>query len=235
MVALVLGGVARATAQSFPDVPPGRWYSAAVEWAYANGITTGVGDTGQFRPDDPVTRGQMATFLHRLDQHVRRTLPTGPRGPAGPQGPQGPPGPPGDDAGVAVVTVHLGPAELQPRQIGIGGPSIPLPHGGSIIIYCSQSDGGIRLQWEGVHGVGSSLVTAPLGATNGTSATVAAAVGFLLVVPEVSAAGTAYASALLADGRAIEVRAVRPQARPCTHAAGPGTLAVTVQDVRAPG
>jgi hypothetical protein len=75
--ALVLGtvwgaGTAFAT-HTFPDVPDGAFYADAVEWAAANGITTGVGTTGKFQPDAPTTRGQMVTFLKRLndlrDQH----------------------------------------------------------------------------------------------------------------------------------------------------------------------
>ncbi len=50
----------------FSDVPAGRFYSDAVDWLFAEGITTGTGP-GRFSPDDIVTRGQMATFLWRLE------------------------------------------------------------------------------------------------------------------------------------------------------------------------
>jgi hypothetical protein len=50
----------------FSDVPAGRFYSAAVDWLADQGITTGVGGN-RFAPDDVVTRGQMATFLWRLE------------------------------------------------------------------------------------------------------------------------------------------------------------------------
>ncbi|QGG95839.1 CAP and S-layer homology domain-containing protein [Actinomarinicola tropica] len=50
----------------FPDVPAGAYYQRAVDWMYAEGLTRGVGSTGLYRPDDPVDRGQLATFLHRL-------------------------------------------------------------------------------------------------------------------------------------------------------------------------
>jgi uncharacterized protein (DUF1501 family) len=49
----------------FIDVPDGRYFTAAVDWLAASGITTGVGGN-RFAPDDVVTRGQMATFLWRL-------------------------------------------------------------------------------------------------------------------------------------------------------------------------
>ena len=53
-------------AAGFSDVPAGRYYSAAVDWLAAQGITTGVGGN-RFAPEDVVTRGQMATFLFRLE------------------------------------------------------------------------------------------------------------------------------------------------------------------------
>jgi rRNA maturation protein Nop10 len=49
----------------FTDVPGGRFYSKAVAWLVEQQITTGTTPT-TFSPDDPVTRGQMATFLWRL-------------------------------------------------------------------------------------------------------------------------------------------------------------------------
>lgn len=55
-----------APSAGFSDVPDGRYYTAAVDWLFAEGITTGVGP-GRFAPDDIVTRGQMATFLWRLE------------------------------------------------------------------------------------------------------------------------------------------------------------------------
>jgi uncharacterized protein (DUF1501 family) len=57
---------AGSAAAGFADVPAGRYYSDAVDWLFAEGITTGVG-LGRFAPDDIVTRGQMATFLWRLE------------------------------------------------------------------------------------------------------------------------------------------------------------------------
>ena len=51
---------------SFPDVAPGAYYAKAVDWLTDEGITTGVGDTGLFKPDESVTRAQMVTFLWRM-------------------------------------------------------------------------------------------------------------------------------------------------------------------------
>lgn len=48
----------------FTDVRTDEWYSAAVLWAYQNGIVTGMSDT-TFAPINNVTREQMATILFR--------------------------------------------------------------------------------------------------------------------------------------------------------------------------
>ena len=53
-------------AAPFSDVDRNRYYAPAIDWLYAAGITTGTSPTA-FSPDDPVTRGQMATFLWRLE------------------------------------------------------------------------------------------------------------------------------------------------------------------------
>ena len=49
---------------SFPDVGTGFWAFQEIEALAAAGITQGFPD-GTFRPTDPVTRAQMATFLAR--------------------------------------------------------------------------------------------------------------------------------------------------------------------------
>lgn len=49
---------------TFTDVEPGSWYHGPVEWAYENGITTGVSET-EFAPGRNVIREQFVTFLHR--------------------------------------------------------------------------------------------------------------------------------------------------------------------------
>lgn len=52
------------SATSFSDVAPGAYYAAAVSWASAGGIVNGYGD-GTFRPNDLITREQLAAFLYR--------------------------------------------------------------------------------------------------------------------------------------------------------------------------
>ncbi|QGG93741.1 S-layer homology domain-containing protein [Actinomarinicola tropica] len=57
---------ARPLSPHFSDVPPGAYYATPVGWLVERRLTTGVGGTGLFQPDTPVTRAQVATFLHRL-------------------------------------------------------------------------------------------------------------------------------------------------------------------------
>lgn len=47
---------------SFSDVKPNKWYSKAVEWAYQNGITAGVGN-GRFGIGQPITRQDYVVML----------------------------------------------------------------------------------------------------------------------------------------------------------------------------
>ena len=49
----------------FSDVEADAWYAAPIFWASQAGIVTGIGDTGTFAPNDPVTREQVATMLWR--------------------------------------------------------------------------------------------------------------------------------------------------------------------------
>ncbi len=51
-------------AHAFDDVPADAYYADAVNWAVANGVTTGTG-YGTFSPDAPCTRAQVVTFLWR--------------------------------------------------------------------------------------------------------------------------------------------------------------------------
>ncbi len=49
----------------FADVDHGYVHAPGIEYVADNGITAGCGDGTNYCPNDPVTRGQMATFLHR--------------------------------------------------------------------------------------------------------------------------------------------------------------------------
>lgn len=57
------------TTSAFDDVMIGSWYGGYVQWAAANGITSGVGD-GKFAPNAPITREQMATILLNYCNHI---------------------------------------------------------------------------------------------------------------------------------------------------------------------
>ena len=52
---------------TFPDVAEGEWYSEAVRWAASEGVITGY-DNGNFGPNDPITREQLAVMLYRYAQ-----------------------------------------------------------------------------------------------------------------------------------------------------------------------
>jgi hypothetical protein len=68
VVALLVPVTAIAT-HTFSDVPDGRYYTDAVEWAAENEITTGTSAT-TFSRGDAVTRGQNVTFAYRYDQNI---------------------------------------------------------------------------------------------------------------------------------------------------------------------
>jgi hypothetical protein len=50
----------------FSDVSPGSTHAVAIRWLASRGISNGQGDGSTFGPARPVTRGQMAAFLHRM-------------------------------------------------------------------------------------------------------------------------------------------------------------------------
>ena len=64
------------TVTGFSDVPAGQWYTSAVEYCRAIGVVTGDRDAsgnplGTFRPDDPVTREELAVMMQRLAAATR--------------------------------------------------------------------------------------------------------------------------------------------------------------------
>lgn len=54
---------------AFSDLTYYAYYDTAIGWAYANGITNGMGD-GKFEPDGSVQRQQIATFLYRYSEFL---------------------------------------------------------------------------------------------------------------------------------------------------------------------
>lgn len=61
-----VGSPNSATGNSFTDVATGSYYEKAVNWAVANGITSGTSKTA-FSPSKTCTRGQIVTFLYRAN------------------------------------------------------------------------------------------------------------------------------------------------------------------------
>lgn len=60
-------------ASQFHDVAPGAYYANAVSWASAGGIVNGYSD-GTFRPNNLITREQLAAFLYRYASQKGRDL-----------------------------------------------------------------------------------------------------------------------------------------------------------------
>ena len=58
------GSPAASGGTDFSDVAETAYYASAVRWAAANGVVTGYAD-GTSRPNDPITRQQMAAILWR--------------------------------------------------------------------------------------------------------------------------------------------------------------------------
>ena len=50
---------------AYQDLDPKAWYYKYMVWAIEKGLITGYGD-GTYRPNDPVTRAQLATILYRI-------------------------------------------------------------------------------------------------------------------------------------------------------------------------
>ena len=65
------GGVPVNYLMTFSDVAEGQWYTEAVRWAASEGIVTG--SEGKFRPDDAVTRQDLAVMLVRYQEKVVKT------------------------------------------------------------------------------------------------------------------------------------------------------------------
>ena len=64
------GKPAATVSNPFNDVPAGQYYTEAVLWAVEKQITTGTSET-TFSPTATALRGQVVTFLYRLDGIIR--------------------------------------------------------------------------------------------------------------------------------------------------------------------
>ena len=65
LLACLAAAAVRADGTGFTDVEERSYYSEAVRWAVAQGVTTGTSPT-TFSPHDICTRGQVVTFLWRV-------------------------------------------------------------------------------------------------------------------------------------------------------------------------
>lgn len=61
----LFGGEVPETGVAFFDVPVEHPFGGEIAWLAELGVSNGCGD-GNFCPDAPITRGQMAAFLHRV-------------------------------------------------------------------------------------------------------------------------------------------------------------------------
>ena len=60
----VAGSPPVSTSGTFTDVAANAWYAKAVEWAAANNVVTGY-PGNVFKPEQAITREQIATILYR--------------------------------------------------------------------------------------------------------------------------------------------------------------------------
>lgn len=73
-VLLVLPSIALGT-HVFDDVSDGSTHAPGIEWLAGTGVTAGCGGN-DYCPGDPVTRAQMATFMHRLSGNAPGIAPS---------------------------------------------------------------------------------------------------------------------------------------------------------------
>ena len=69
-------GKPAAKGQTFGDVAADQYYANAVAWASANGIVSGYSN-GNFGPNDPITREQMAAILYKYAIYKDRDVSAG--------------------------------------------------------------------------------------------------------------------------------------------------------------
>jgi hypothetical protein len=125
-----LSGVAFASHQ-FRDVPDDHVFHEDIEWMRDTGLTRGCNPPANDRycPDDPVTRGQMAAFLHRFADRLGVIVggedgeggvgsqgPKGEKGDPGPKGEKGDKGDPGPEGPPGQVVVAYRETQLNPAH-----------------------------------------------------------------------------------------------------------------------
>jgi hypothetical protein len=63
---LIVPLTAYATTSMFGDVPDSHIFVEDINWMKTSGVSNGCGNGTNYCPNDNVTRGQMAAFMHRL-------------------------------------------------------------------------------------------------------------------------------------------------------------------------
>jgi len=69
-----MAGTPAGGTETFSDVENGMWYSAAIAWGQTNGIIEGW--NGAYRPNDNITRQELAAILSRYAKYIGAPLPT---------------------------------------------------------------------------------------------------------------------------------------------------------------
>ena len=162
LMAVVISPIAVSAGHQFTDVPNEQTFHDDISWLADSGVTFGCNPPAndQFCPDNPVTRGQMAAFMHRLadnqvvdagwvggyaaDSLVRGT---------GTQFPTG---------GGPIIIIG-GTAVAVDSTVGFAEVSINAPVAGAllvngslnlycqgILIGCNQSDGNVYVNVDGI-------------------------------------------------------------------------------------
>ena len=70
LIALPLSALASIVLPSFPDVAQDAWYANSVNQATLQGWMTGY-ENGNFGPQNPVLRSELATILSRSSRNLR--------------------------------------------------------------------------------------------------------------------------------------------------------------------
>lgn len=55
---------------NFSDCDDSAWYARAVAWAHATGIVTGYGDTGLYKPNQAISRQEVAVMVSRYARYM---------------------------------------------------------------------------------------------------------------------------------------------------------------------
>lgn len=66
VLSILASAVPMVFAETFTDVPDGKWYSENVAYVYEKGLMNGISN-GKFDPNGTLTRGMLVTVLYRME------------------------------------------------------------------------------------------------------------------------------------------------------------------------